>query len=638
MIYDSSILFNKSKSKKEIRSLYYKKIKLLSLQKSKIINNKNFRYLSPSNKFKNRRILNENELFKTKLKITNNLTNSNDTINSLIKSDFSSCENIIKKARDFHNNASNETDFTKKNDITFLTENNYNTNILHSLNFNSYLNDYLQNNNLMIFFNKSISNFKEKNRIQRRINFLNNFCKNLIKSYKKSDIYEKFEEKVKKSELKYRNYKNCIDNYLLFLKQIKIKEEQYLSMLIKKKVKLIESINILNKHIDKYKKIKNEYIEIKDFLLKVKGKKNEIKKTNTNIETNSDNYPNIKSSDSIQRLEKRNQINKSLVNLNSLKLYLSPIKQRKKMNNFLNINISEVNKTPRNRQKENYNINNVNKKSKFNHNISKSVFSLDEKPIFSSPEEFINSYEEKIIKMRNSIDYYSKSLKSINILKNENLIGNNLSQDEKQEKKLYSIIDSLKKENLILQSKLIKCKKIDLNQGFNIITKQAKKMILNVNLYYNLKAKFDIYFDQNFEKPEQSEQTLNEKKTDKNLYLLKILEKIIDVLKEMDKNYKEDPKNIDRYKRVKSEIENVKFEMIRKRKLNNLRLRQQEKSRKILEHHSKIRFFHLNKNGINLNYFNNSTHYSISSFSKDILIDKKIKAKREEIKSLLSYN
>ena len=57
-------------------------------------------------------------------------------------------------------------------------------------------------------------------------------------------------------------------------------------MLIKKKAKLIESINILNKHIDKYKKIKNEYIEIKEFLLKVKGKKNEIKKTNTNIETN----------------------------------------------------------------------------------------------------------------------------------------------------------------------------------------------------------------------------------------------------------------------------------------------------------------------------------------------------------------
>ena len=266
MIYDSSILLNKSKSKNEIRSLYYKKVKLLSLQKSKNINNKNFRYLSPPNKFKNRRLLNENDLFKTKLKITNNnLTNSNDTLNSMIKSDFSSCENIIKRAREFHGNASNETDFTKKNDITFLTENNYNTNILHSLNFNSYLNDYLQNNNLLIFFRKSISNFKEKNRIQRRIKFLNNFCRNLVTTYKKSDFYEKFEEKVKKSELMYRNYKNCIDSYLIFLKAIKIKEEKYISFLIKKKAKLIDNINILNKQIDKYSKIKDEFIEMKNF-------------------------------------------------------------------------------------------------------------------------------------------------------------------------------------------------------------------------------------------------------------------------------------------------------------------------------------------------------------------------------------
>jgi site-specific DNA-adenine methylase len=116
------------------------------------------------------------------------------------------------------------------------------------------------------------------------------------------------------------------------------------------------------------------------------------------------------------------------------------------------------------------------------------------------------------------------------------------------------------------------------------------------------------------------------------------LEKIIDIFKELDKNYKEDPKNIERYKRVKSEHENFKLEIIRKRKLNNMRLRQEEKGRKILEYHRKVRFYHLNKNGINLNYFNNSTHYSISSSSKDDLVGKKMKAKREEIKGLLFYN
>ena len=646
MIYDSSILLNKSKSKNEIRSLYYKKVKLLSLQKSKNINNKNFRYLSPPNKFKNRRMLNENDLFKTKLKITNNnLTNSNDTLNSMIKSDFSSCENIIRKAREFHGNASNETDFTKKNDITFLTENNYNTNILHSLNFNSYLNDYLQNNNLLIFFRKSISNFKEKNRIQRRIKFLNNFCRNLVTTYKKSDFYEKFEEKVKKSELMYRNYKNCIDSYLIFLKAIKIKEEKYISFLIKKKAKLIDNINILNKQIDKYSKIKDEFIEMKNFLLKVKGKKekenkNEIVIPKNNIETYKDNYPNIKSSDSIQRIEKKNQINKSIVNFGILKLHLSPIKHRKKINNYLNIKLPELNKTPKNRQKKNINMNmnNINKKSKFSPNISKSVVSIDDRPIFSSPEEFMNTYEEKIIKMRNSIDYYSKLLKSINILKNENVISNKLSKDENDEDKLYLIIDSLRKENMILKNKLIECKKINLNPGFNIITKQVKGIILNVNLYYNLREELKIRFDPNFDKPEQNNQIKEEKKVNKNLYLLKILEKIIDIFKELDKNYKENPKNIEKYKRVKSEHEFFKLEIIRKRKLNNMRLRQEEKGRKILEHHRKIRFYHLNKNGINLNYFNNSTHYSISSSSKDDLVGKKMKAKREEIKGLLFYN
>ena len=646
MIYDSSILLNKSKSKNEIRSLYYKKVKLLSLQKSKNINNKNFRYLSPPNKFKNRRLLNENDLFKTKLKITNNnLTNSNDTLNSMIKSDFSSCENIIRKAREFHGNASNETDFTKKNDITFLTENNYNTNILHSLNFNPYLNDYLQNNNLLIFFRKSISNFKEKNRIQRRIKFLNNFCRNLVTTYKKSDFYEKFEEKVKKSELMYRNYKNCIDSYLIFLKAIKIKEEKCISFLIKKKAKLIDNINILNKQIDKYSKIKDEFIEMKNFLLKVKGKKekenkNEIVIPKNNIETYKDNYPNIKSSDSIQRIEKKNQINKSIVNFGKLKLHLSPIKHRKKINNYLNIKLPELNKTPKNRQKKNINMNmnNINKKSKFSHNISKSVVSIDDRPIFSSPEEFMNTYEEKIIKMRNSIDYYSKLLKSINILKNENVVSNKLSKDENDEDKLYLIIDSLRKENMVLKNKLSECKKINLNPGFNIITKQVKGIILNVNLYYNLREELKIRFDPNFDKPEQNDQIKEEKKVNKNLYLLKILEKIIDIFKELDKNYKEDPKNIEKYKRVKSEHENFKLEIIRKRKLNNMRLRQEEKGRKILEHHRKVRFYHLNKNGINLNYFNNSTHYSISSSSKDDLIGKKMKAKREEIKGLLFYN
>ena len=147
--------------------------------------NKNYRYLKLSNKFRNSRMLSENDLLKTKLKTTNNFTNYNDTFNSLLKSDFSSSEIIIKKAREFHNNASKETDFTKKDETTFLTENNNSPKFLQKINFNSSLNDYLRKNVFTTRLNKNIYDFMEQNRIQRRMYFLTNLCKHLVKTFKK---------------------------------------------------------------------------------------------------------------------------------------------------------------------------------------------------------------------------------------------------------------------------------------------------------------------------------------------------------------------------------------------------------------------------------------------------------------------
>ena len=114
MIYNSSYLLNKSKIQNELHSYNYRKIKILGIQKPKYIKNKNYRRLNLSNKFRYSRILSENDIFKTKLKSTNNLSSNNDTFNSFIKSDFSSSEIIIKKAREFHDNASKEIDLTKK--------------------------------------------------------------------------------------------------------------------------------------------------------------------------------------------------------------------------------------------------------------------------------------------------------------------------------------------------------------------------------------------------------------------------------------------------------------------------------------------------------------------------------------------
>ena len=650
-MFNSSIFLSRTKTNKEIRTLNSMRAKLMSLQRNRVINNFNIRYLKASNKFKNKRILNENVIFKKKLKLINNLTNFNDTSNSFLKSDFSSSENAIKRALEFHNNANltNETFFTKKDNTTFLTENNNisNNNILPSLNFNPCLSDYLRNNNLMKFFDKSIQTFKEKNRIQSRINYINNLCKNLLKTFKKNDYYDKFEKNVLKYEKGYNNYKYGINNYLTFLQNEKIKEENIIITLKNKKGKLLEKIKSLNKQIDKLKTLKNEYSDIKNFLLKVKGIKedpddnNTIKEVKVNIDkVEIEIKPDKKSSKSLKKFQPKKNISESVMNFKSLKLHLSPIKQRKNLNNIMNINKKEISKSPLIRQNKNNNINN-NIKSKFNNIISKSINIPHNKQIFSSPDEFINTYDIKMIKMRNSLNRYYNLFNCLNSLKSEYLVMNELSIHNEVERNLKEINSYLKQENLILINKLSEAKQIKMNKEFKLITKKVKKMLLIINSYYDLKKKFNIDYEFDVKKKSNIiEQTKEEKNKNKNnnLYLLQLIEKIIDILKGQDKKYKEDPKFYERYRKIKIENENIKFEMIRKKQINNLRIKQAEKNKKILEYHRKTRFYHLNKNGITLNYFNNSNHYCISSSSKDELIDRKILNKKEEIKNLIFYN
>ena len=123
-------------------------------------------------------------------------------------------------------------------------------------------------------------------------------------------------------------------------------------------------------------------------------------------------------------------------------------------------------------------------------------------------------------------------------------------------------------------------------------------------------------------------------KNENNLVLLKLLEKIIDIILIKDRLHKEDN---NKYKKVKSEYDNIKFEIIRKKQLNKLRKNEREKNRRILEYHRKARFYHLNKNGINLNFYKN-LHNNFSVSSEEDLILEKIRNKKEEIKNLIFYN
>ena len=650
MMNNTVKVFKRSNTNKNIVNWHYKKIKLASLKTKYFGNNMNFRNLNMSTKFKNRRLLNESDLIKTKLKYTNNISNNfSDTIHSNVKSCFHSSENIMKKAIEFHNNASKDTFYTKNIDATFLTENNHNDNIninnsyiLHSLNFNSSLNDYLRNKNYLHFFRKSFYNFKEESRIKRRIIYLNNLCKNLRKTYKRNNCYDKFEEKVAKSEIKYKDYKYNIDNYLSFLNSKKIEEDYTLRVLKGNKTKLLEEIKIINQQIDKNQKMKNRLLDMKNFLVKVKGKKDNIDEIRQEInidmdEEDIDINQNVKTSDSLKRFEDQKRIRENNMNFEEMKIFLSPIKPKRK-SEFLNFNFGELSKTPNsNRNKNNNKRYSKDIKSKFINNILyKSINIAYNRPIFSSPDEFMNEYEEKMKNMRNSLNDYYKVLHSINILKCNNISKNNFSILDEYEEKYNKNLLFLKKENFELKNKLKEVKQIKMNKEFNLITQKAKRMVIIVDYYYDLKKQFNIDYDPSFYKKYKNDLTLEEKNRN-NLFLLQILEKILDVLIEQNRKYKEDPKYIDRYKKLKAENENVKFEMIRKKQVINLKRKQAEKNKKILENHRKPRFYHFNKNGINLKYFNNSKKYCISSY-KENLLDKEYKNRREEMKSLIYYN
>ena len=626
---NSSCIFNKNKKNQEMHQIIKRKIKLFSLKNHRYYTN-HLDYFSFTNKYKNRRLLNEKSLFKTKLNITNNCTNIYDTNYSLVKSDFSSSEKIIKKAIDFRN-LSNESLFKDKdkNESTFLTDNK-SQKILPSLNFNSGLNDYLRNNHLKINSYKSISNFMENNRIQRRFIFINKYCKSLVEEFEKNDFYDKLKRNERKMEIIYKKYMIDFNNYLSFLEKTKDKEQIINGMLQRQKDILIGNIKNLKEKIRNTNIAKNKCIDIKNFLYKVKGdNKND---NNNNNDTKNDNNDNNNDIIITKKSEEINKYSNKNVLTNNSKLFLTPIKIKKVVNSTI-IKQSR-NKSPKKVQikQEPKNIDSLHFKSKDDINI----FEKKDKPInqfiFSTPEEFMNKYDEKLVKIKNFLNYYNKTINKINKLRKYNIYEQTLSIDTTYEEKLLSIIDSLKKENLVLKNKLNETKEIKTGKEFNVLTIKLKKIILKINSYINISKKINLQnMEINIEK--FSSNSLGTK-NENNLVLLKLLEKIIDIILIKDRLYKEDN---NKYKKVKSENDNIKFEIIRKKQLNKLRKNEREKNRRILEYHRKARFYHLNKNGINLNFYKN-LHNNFSVSSEEDLILEKIRNKKEEIKNLIFFN
>ena len=589
---DNSSLLDMNITNKEIEALKYKKIKIL--RKLRFNNNINIPNLNLSNKFQKRRMVNEKYLFKTKLKSNSFFTNFYDYSYPSLKNDFSSSEKIIQKAKEFRNTSYNSILKEKeKNESTFLTENKSwnNKKILPVINFNQNLNHFLRNNSLFTYPNKSVTNLKQKSRIQWKFNYINNLCKNIINSHVNFDFFEKLQKYMKKSESIYNKYKFDIKNYLYFLDNVKLKEEDFIFILKSKKKKIIKSIKHLNEKIIKYKEIRNQCLDIKNFLLTVKGE-------NSNDD-----------------------------------LTLSPIKEIR--NELYITHNNEIRKSPKISQNK-FILESNNVKNNINY-TSRNLQTLNQK-IFSTPDEFLNLYEEKLIKIRNKIIYYNKAIEKVIILKKdkEKYLINKPAPIEKIDfNKYYSMVDLLKSTNTELLNKLNvynNFKQIK-NKGFKILEIKLRNIILKINSLIDLNQKCFTDFKSIYEVLD-----LNEQGKNKNLHLLKLLEKITDLVLEEDRKYKQEPHLKYLYSKIKLANEQVKFGLNRKKQIYKINKKELEKNKKILEHHRKTRIIPFNKNGINLKYYHKINKLNISSKMKDELINREIKKKNEEISNLICYN
>ena len=634
-ILHSSII-NKNKIKINNTFIKNKSTNLNSLFSSKNLTNNNKIEFSPIFRNKSKYLFNKKE----NKNQNNYLSGNNSTMNNSYNiSNKSKLKKIIKfnSENNINENKNQYINFSLEYNNTQSTENSF----FGSLSFNDQLNKYLKKNNYNYYSKRSLLAFKEKNDIHKKISYLNNFCKNIIKNYKKKNYLENILNNMQKSQLLYDNYKTDINSYLFYIKQQRKREEKILEQIITKKLNLKMIINNLYNQIAKNKFIINECKDIKEFLLKVKYKVSDIDEIpknildlyeNNYIDNKNDNKPVYKDiitsrkntfnliNYSNKLIKLPNIINKDISNTNDIDnnndkqinnedLYLTKIKQSQTNTNS-NIKINEINK--------------VHKRLSYR---KKSLFSkqlmLGKNPIFEDPEEFMNTYNKLISNLKKSLEYYNETLYQIQKLKNENKIGIDYLMDEKLEKKCKILLYNLKQDNYILNKRLKLYTKLNNAAGLeeNISTK-IKNIIFEINSITNIEKKFNIIqFESRLEKYETDNlQTKEEKNKTKNAFLMEILEKIFDYLMHNDKIYKNNPIYKAQYKKIKSNEENIKLIRIRQIQINKLKKKEQEKNKKIIENYAKIRFMSLNKKGMTL--YNNS-------FKKEIIKSNRISSFNE---------
>ena len=625
-----SSLINKNKINSEISSIRKKSKNLspLSSSKKQINNNKN-NNIFPSqfslkykikNKNKNKTIFNYKEKIKEKNR-NNYLSNDNIMINSDSNRKIFKKIEKLKINKDINQNSITTSLNLRENNLSVFSDRSF-----YSLSFNEQLNKYLiKNNPKYINIRQSLLLFKEKSQIRNKINYLNNFCKTLIKSYKKNNYFDNQLNYIEKSNILYEKYKYDMKSYLLYIKKQIIKEENLLDKIIKFRINLKYEINNLYNHIAKNKFIINECKDIKKFLLKVKYGVQNIEDIPQNIlalyetkqteDINIIKLPTSKNKKNNLILNYSNILAKKVVKLPNIKKIIQNETENEKRYTLIpQVNYSSFNDnfylTPiKYESKEKYSeiINEAKKLKKRMSYKKRSKLSssnvLNKNPIFENPEEFIKQYNELFKKMKKSLDYYNEILYEIQVLKNSNNEDNYFLIDEKLEKRYLIKVNKLKQENKILIKQLKFYSKLNKNNKIDeIIANKIKNIILELNSTVDIEKKFNIF---NFETKLESYETDNlqtraEKNKAKIIFLMEILEKIFKDIMTTNESYKNNPIYKDKYKKIKEKENNIKLQKIRQIQINKLRKKENEKNKKIIENYTKARFLSLNKKGMTL--------------------------------------
>ena len=444
--------------------------------------------------------------------------------------------------------------------------------------FDKYIKDFL--NDDKYYKNKfSCHKFLESVRIMRKSKLVNYIVNKKITDLKDIQIeeinnFKQLEFKIKIHQKFFYIYNDCLRHYLQELINIKRKEQEHLALLKSDIVNLKKEISKKNISINLIKEKLVNFNDLKKFLFEVKFGKTidkipiEIRKEyGFNSENTKEKEKEKEKKDNSSR-----KLSKSIMmNSDNFKRKFLSISQRKKTFKKSNLAIKSI--------------------------------QIINKPIFDSPEEFMNCFNLKTDKIRENLDLYWKNKTASNETKfkyrkvfkeNERYMKNYLPEEER----LLKLLTYQKKRNSILSSKLkyiIETNKTKQNSLKHIALK-LKQTLLNIEAKLTLKNFVkEKYLELFFSNQDDFLSDINETiKITK--YILKIIEMITEKLINNRNIFKNNKKLRDIYRKVHVDIERENNYNRYKLQISLASKKKEEKNKNVLNRIVKLRLGSVMKN------------------------------------------